>query len=484
MHRPKRRGLELRFLSTVNALGRRATAVLGAVVLSLAPYAAGAQQSAPHSPDLLVVGATPAGIAAALTAARDGESVVLTSATGDLGGTLTDAMMDQWDLNVAPDGAPLQGGIFAEIHARLGDVFTPAAAERTFAEMLAAEPRVRVLYDVVPISAAASVVGGERRVDDVIFRNAVTGQLTSLRAPAIIDATDSGAVAALAGARYDVGRQDTGIDEREQAVTEMFTVAGVDWATLGASYDAARFGYGGAVANRAWGYSRLLARYRPGADNIVVRDLNLGLMPDGSVSVNAVDVCGIEGLDQRDLQIAKRQTEREVPRLLNFLRARVPGFADARVGSFAPEVYVRETRHFAGLERLTTQHIWSSRIPADSIGLASYPIDLHPVDPSDEPAFATRRHIYGIPFGALIPTGFTNILLASPAICASHAASGSVRTIPTTIEEGEAGAVASVLARRSGLTFLELAEQPRRIAALRRAMLRGDQRTIAQRAAS
>ncbi|MBC5799729.1 MAG: FAD-dependent oxidoreductase [Candidatus Eremiobacteraeota bacterium] len=459
----------------MNALRRRATAVLGAVVLSLAPYAAGAQQGEPISPDLLVVGATPAGIAAALTAARDGESVILTSATGDLGGTLTDAMMDQWDLNVRPDGTPLQGGIFAEIHARLGDVFTPPVAERTFAGMLAAQRRVRVLYDEVPVSSTASVVGAERRVDDVTFRNALTGKFTSLQAPAIIDATDAGDVAALAGARYDVGRQDTGIDEREQAVTEMFTVAGVDWATLGASYDPARFGYGGVVGNRAWGYSRLLARYRPGAGNIVVRDLNLGLRPDGSVSVNAVDVCGIEGLDPRELKIAKRQTEREAPRLLNFLRARVPGFADARVGSFAPEVYVRETRHFAGLERLTTQDILAGRIPADSIGLASYPIDLHPVDPSDEPAFATRRHMYGIPFGALIPSGFTNMLLAGPAICASHVASGSARTIPTTIEEGEADGVASVLARASGLNFIEFAAQPRRLMMLSRLALRDNE---------
>ncbi len=466
----------------MNVLRRRAAAALGAVVLSLAPYAARAQQTGRRFPDLLVVGATPAGIAAALTAARAGESVVLTSATDVLGGTLTDAMMDQWDLNVTPNGAELQGGIFAEMHALIGDVFTPAAAERTFAAMIASEPRIRLLYDEVPLSAASSIDGTERRIGSVTFQSAHSGRVTVLQTPAIIDATDAGDVAALAGARYDVGRQDTGIDEREQAVTEMFTVAGVDWATIEASYDSARFGYGGVMGKRAWGYARLLRRYRPGASNIVVRDLNLGLMPGGSVSVNAIDVCGIEGLDRRELQIAKRETEREVPRLLNFLRARVPGFAEAHVGDFAPTVYVRETRHFAGLERLTTQDVWSGHIPSDSVGLASYPLDLHPVDPTDEPAFATQRHVYGIPFGALVPSGFTNILLASPAICASHAASGSARTIPTTIEEGEADALASILARRTGLTFIELAGRPGRLAELRRAMLRGDQRIVAQRA--
>jgi hypothetical protein len=59
----------------------------------------------------------------------------------------------------------------------------------------------------------------------------------------------------------------------------------------------------------------------------------------------------------------------------------LPGFTDARVASFAPAMYVRETRHVAGLERLTTGDVWSGDIPADSIGLASYPIDLHPCGP-------------------------------------------------------------------------------------------------------
>ena len=74
----------------------------------------------------------------------------------------------------------------------------------------------------------------------------------------------------------------------------------------------------------------------------------------------------------RDLQIAKDETEKEAPRLLAFLRSRLPGFERARVGMFAPAVYVRETRHIAGLERLTTQDVWDGRKPADSIGLASY----------------------------------------------------------------------------------------------------------------
>ncbi|MDQ2909322.1 MAG: FAD-dependent oxidoreductase [Candidatus Eremiobacteraeota bacterium] len=445
----------------------RAVTLLSVGVLSLVPYAARAQSV--RSPDLLVVGATPAGIAAAVTAARAGETVMLTSATGDIGGTLTGAMMDQWDLNVAPDGSALQGGIFAEIRSRLGDAFSPRAARRTFASMLTAQPRISLRYGEVPISTASSADHSGRRVDGVTFRDTRSGRLMFVHAPAIIDATDSADVAVLAGARYDIGRQDTGVDEREQAVTEVFTVSGVNWTRLAESYQVRRYGHGGAGGRRAWGYARLLRRYRPASRDIIVRDLNFGLMSGGAVSVNAIDVCGINGLAPRALERAKRETQREAPRLVAFLRHHLRGFERAQVGMFAPSVYVRETRHIAGLERLTAQAVWLGHIPSDSIGLASYPLDLHPIVTTDEPAFATKRHVYGVPFGALVPSGFTNILLASPAISASHVASGSVRTIPTTVEEGEADALASVLARRTGLTFPELAAQPRRLVVVRRA---------------
>jgi hypothetical protein len=444
----------------------RAAAALSIVALLLAPSFVAAQTAAAN-PDVLVIGGTPAGVAAAITAARDGETVTLVSAKDDLGGTLTDAMMDQWDLNLAPDGSSLQAGVFQEIYDRLGDVFTPQRAARTLAGMVADEPRITVRYDDVAVSAQTADERDGRRITGVTFVDTRDGTVDTLRAPFVIDATDAGDAAVLAGARYDLGRQDTGIDERMQAVTELFTFEGVDWPLLARSYDTAHLGAGGVLGRRAWGYADLMRDYRPAFADVVARDLNLGLLPGGAVSVNAIDVCGIDGLDQNQLDEAKRQTEIEAPRLLAYLRERLPGFVDARVGIFAPDVYVRETRHIQGVERLTADDVWDGRIPADSIGLSSYPLDLHPVDPSDEQAYATERHVYGIPFGALIPKGFTNLLLASPAISASHVASGSARVIPTTIEEGEADGHATAVALRRGETLPDLALQPSAIAIAR-----------------
>jgi hypothetical protein len=444
-----------------------AVAAMCTAIVALSPLAARAQSNSDaRSPGVLVVGGTPAGVAAAIAAARRGTRVTLVSASDDLGGVLTDAMMDQWDLNVTSADLPVERGIFSEIHARLGDAFTPEAAARTLASMVAAEPRISVWYGDTPASLVTKRTKDGVTIERVTFR-AASGGSVSASAPFVVDATDDGDVATLAGARYDLGRQDTGLDNRMQAVTLMFTIDGVDWPALTSTYDEKIYGPGGATDRTAWGYADLMRRYTTHDPAVLVRDLNLGHVAGGEVTVNAVDVVGINGLDPAQLAEARRLTIAEAPHLIEFLRANVRGFEDARLGFFAPAVYVRETRHIAGVERLTAREIWSGRVPSDSIGLASYPIDVHPVNATDEPAYAPVRHVYGVPFGVMIPAGVDNLLVASPAISASHLAAGSARIVPTTIEEGEAAGAAAALALGEHVDFAHILSQTDLIADLR-----------------
>jgi hypothetical protein len=442
-----------------------AAAAMVALVFSLCGAPVAAQTAAP----LLIVGGTPAGVAAAVAAARDGVDSTLVAKGSVLGGILTDAMMDQWDLNVAPDGDPIQGGIFREIHAALGDAFTPQAAAAEFGALVAHEPRVHLITDARVVAVVTAPDGSERSITAVRFR-AADGRTFEIAANRVIDATDDGDVAALAGARYDLGRQDTGIDEGAQAVTLMFTVRGVDWQQLTQTYDTARFGPGGALDRRAWGYAALLAAYRAHEPGVLVRDLNLGREPDGEVTVNAIDVLGIDGLDDAQRERARVLSEAEAPHLIAFLRERLPGFSDATLGRFAAGVYVRETRHFLGRERLTADDVWDGAIPSDTIGLSSYPLDLHPVTATQKQAYAPVRHVYGVPFGTMVPLGVTNVLLASPSISATHVAAGSARVIPTTIEEGEAAGEAAALSQHANITFAAMAGSADAISGLRAAL--------------
>jgi hypothetical protein len=444
-------------------ISRVAAAVLAALVFAVSSPPVAVDAAARI--DLLVVGGSPGGVAAAVAAARRGENVTLVAQRPVLGGVLTDATMDQWDLNLAPDGVPVEGGIFNEIHSALGDAFTPGDAARVFGAIVANEPRIHTIVNARPVAVHTSETTGGTAIDEVTFAHAGEADF-SVAARSVIDATDDADVAAIAGARYDVGRQDTGIDEKMQAVTLMFTIEGVDWPAVVRAYSQRADGPGGAVNRRAWGYAKLMDGYRSLSPDVLVRDLNLGHEADGSVSVNAIDVLGIDGRSPADLLRARVLTENETPHLLAYLRDCLPGFADARIRRFADAVYVRETRHVLGEEWLTAGDVWDGVLPADRIGLSSYPLDLHPVTATDHLAYAPIRHVYGVPFGALIPRGFSNLLLASPSISASHEAAGSARVIPTTIEEGEAGGVAAALAHQRRLSFAALGASPQQIAAL------------------
>ena len=57
---------------------------------------------------VLVLGAGPAGVAAAITAAREGARTILIEQTGDVGGIATAGLMSHWTGNT-------EGGIYEEI---------------------------------------------------------------------------------------------------------------------------------------------------------------------------------------------------------------------------------------------------------------------------------------------------------------------------------------------------------------------------------
>ena len=118
------------------------------------------------------------------------------------------------------------------------------------------------------------------------------------------------------------------------------------------------------------------------------------------------------------------------------------------------------------------------RVPADTIGSARIRWTCIRSSRDERPVYAPIRHVYGIPFGTLVPAGFANLILASPAISASHLASGSARVIPTTIEEGEAAGAAAALADLRGWSFPEIAQRAPALdcASERPARPRGDRR--------
>ncbi len=181
------------------------------------------ETSKPSDFDLCVVGGTPAGIAAAVRAARGGLRVLLTQHTQHLGGMCTNGL-GQWDAQSDHRRCPL----YAEILGALEDhyretcgegspnylaarysvkypvgAYEPSVIEGIFNRMVEAEKNITVWTGVYP--AAVSV--RDRVLESVVLASMTGRERRTVRAESFVDATYEGDLAALAGVPYRVGRE-------------------------------------------------------------------------------------------------------------------------------------------------------------------------------------------------------------------------------------------------------------------------------------
>lgn len=168
--------------------------------------------------DVVVIGATPGGIAAALAAARHGHTVALVEHHAHVGGMAASGL-GKSDI----EHRALIRGLFTEFvglvrehyasaHGtdsdayrlcRDGYYYEPSVAEALFERMLAAEPGITVRRAVR--LGGAEVTGG--RLTGVMLVDRATGETSELEAEVFVDATYEGDLYAAAGAAFRVGRE-------------------------------------------------------------------------------------------------------------------------------------------------------------------------------------------------------------------------------------------------------------------------------------
>ena len=400
--------------------------------------------------DVLVMGGSPAGVVAAMAAARHGMIVVLVEPRAFLGTVMTSAMLNMVDLSRGRDGNSLIKGIFSEFYTRAGGIsFDPRELRKVFRSMVDGEPDIKLMLNtqlVRPLLEDTRLVGAEVRTPD--------GQVVAIRASVAIDATDDGDLAAAAGVPFTFGREESGIDRRTMPATMMFRIADVDWKTVVRVAYAFRKGKqpSGAFRGYAWGFSQFMRDYVPDDPRLSAHDLNIGRLPDASVLINSLQIHDIDGTNPEARTAAYELAKREMPRLVAYLRSNVPGFAQARLVEVAPELYIRETRHLRGLYTLTAKDIVASTHFWDRIGAASYPVDIHQYKKGEQYPYRAVRKEYTIPLRALITVKIDGLFVASRALSATYQAAGSARVIPTTMAMGEGVGVAAAVVIRERIT--------------------------------
>lgn len=408
--------------------------------------------------DVLVVGGSAAGVAAAVAAARQGMIVVLVESRPHLGTVMTGAMLNMVDLSRGQDKRHLIRGIFLELYEQIGGItFDPMRVRGLLRAKVEAEPGITLLLSTEMVRPLVE----DARVSGVVVRTQ-EGDVVTIRGTVTIDATDDGDLAAAAGVPFTYGRETSGIDIRAMAATLMFRVADLDWRAVTRYAWSQRLGTiqpSGAYLGYAWGFNAALSGYRPQDPGLSAHDLNIGKIPDGTVWINSLQIHDVDGTSRVSKQDGYDRAAREVPRLVAYLREHAVGFANARLVEIAPELYIRETRHLHGLYTLTAKDIYARTRFWDRIGAASYPVDLHQYRKGEQYPYKPVRREYTIPLRALITARIDGLFVTSRAFSATYQAAGSARVIPTTMAMGEGVGVAAAVAVQRGVTPHQLAER-------------------------
>jgi len=421
--------------------------------------------------DVLVVGGGNAGCAAALAAARTGAAVLLVERYGFLGGTATASMVGPW-MTFHAGADRIVGGIAQEIVERLvalggspGHVHDASDYVPTITPF---DPEIHkaLLFDLMRESGVGlllhawfldAVLDGAR-VAGATF--ATVGGTRTIRAARTIDATADAYVAAAAG----VPTQQGDARGRVQPASLMFRLSHVDREAL-ASYLRRRPEQmrsslkthertADALSAVAGLYEVWDAARERGEVSVPRELVSFFATPyDDEVTVNMTRVVNIDPLDPDDLTRAEVEARGQVMELLAFFRARVPGFAQARIAATATQIGIRESRRIVGEYTLTAADVLEARVFPDAVARSAYPIDIH--NPAGT-GTATQRlapgTAYEIPYRCLVPLVAEDLLVAGRCISTSHEALASTRLTPTVMTLGQAAGTAAALSAAAGVS--------------------------------
>lgn len=408
--------------------------------------------------DLVVYGSEPEGIAAAVTAARQGLSVLLVSPDPELGGLFTLGWLNSLDMSwdVSEGGRELlTRGFFEEWWGALFQQplsFQVDSALLAFQYLTMAEPNLLVRLNQtllgVECTPADPEVGRNESLLRAKFRSD-SGLEYRSEAPFFIDASGDADLAALTSAPFNFGWEDVGRPGILMAPTLVFEVDNVNWVEVmryARELEDPRYG---ANEDSAWAYWEIVADYQPTDLQTYLRGLNIGRQSldwddreRSNVLINALLIFDVDVLDPASKTLARQRGEAEARHIVDFLRREAPGFAAAEYVRAAPQLYIRESRHLVAMYTLTLGDVITEREFPDEIAVGAYPVDLQAVSPTErERTLYAPQRGYGVPLRSLIPlSGPANLLVVGRSAGFTSEAHGSARVVPLGMCQAEAAA--------------------------------------------
>ena len=393
--------------------------------------------------DVLVVGGGPGGVCAGVMAARQGVRTLVVERYGCLGGMAVFGEVTPFMHNHV-EKRSLDRPVYVDWCRQMQN-YRPDVVRAKFpfdeevaAGMISKDEAMLAMEDLLLDSGAKLLY--HHTLTDVILENGRIAAAVfhsksgfgAVKAKIFIDSTGDGDLAVLAGCPFEFGNQDGFC----QPMTTCFKLSGVDHtrmpdrAGINLLYDAAK-------AEGRVQYPR---------ENV----LWFRTPEDDVIHFNTTRIIKKNAVNGEELSEAEIEGRRQVRQIVDFLRASVPGFEQARIHSIAHHVGVRESRRILGLVYQTAEDFQCAAKYPDGVVKANYPIDIHnPSGSGTTMSHMTPDDWYEIRYGTLVPRNSRNLLMGCRAISLDHALHSSARVMPPVCSIGQAAGMAAVMCVQS-----------------------------------
>ena len=393
--------------------------------------------------DVVVCGAGPAGVTAAITAARAGARVRLFEAHGSLGGVWTSSLLgylldfDKPGFNAelvrllrtrnAVDGAGMNGLCYQPEEMKL------------LLEELCAEAGVQVQLH----TRVAAAYRDGRRLDTLVTESKSGRQ--AWRAPVFVDATGDGDLGAQAGCEFEIGREKSCPCQPMTmyallVVKDASLIADCMHGTGNDSSHSGRKAFRDVLARAGVTPSYGAACLFPIRGNLVL------LMANHEYGINATDAAAVT--------TATLRARGELHRIVRALSGLGGPWEGVQIAATPEQIGIRDGRRIRGRFVVTRDDLVAGARQDDAVVRVTFPVDVHALtaEANKQKAYdnaGVSVKPYDIPYRALVARDVDGLLLAGRCISGDFIAHASYRVTGNAVAMGEAaGAAAAVAARK------------------------------------